>query len=354
LDGFRAAGIEVKVISGDNPHTVAALARQAGLGDDEASLKVISGPELARMDDAEFALAADQVAIFGRITPEQKQRLVKTLRDRGRYVAMTGDGVNDVLALKQAKMSIAMQSGTPATRNVADLVLLGDSFAALPEAFLEGQRIMNSMGDVLRLYLTRILALAINIATVAMLSAGFPYTPAQNSVISIFVLSIPAFALALWAKPSPVPHARILRQLANFVLPASIITAVFLSIVYLWFRITTGDAAYTQLAMTYATITTGLFLVIFVQPPTEFWAGGDRLAGDWRPTLLALALFLVLLVSPVVPVLNSFFGLGALRQPLDALIIGGITLVWMLTLRFTWKVKLFDRYLEVDLQPDMP
>ncbi len=353
LDGFRQAGVQVKIISGDNPHTVAALARQAGL-EDGAPLKVVSGTQLEMMDEAQFTLAAEEAAIFGRITPEQKQRLVKVLRDGGHYVAMTGDGVNDVLALKQAKLSIAMQSGTPATRDVADLVLLGDSFAALPEAFLEGQRIMNSMGDVLRLYLTRILALAITIATVAMLSAGFPYTPAQNSVISVFVLSIPAFALALWAKPGPVPHGSILRQLANFVLPGSIVTAVFLSTVYLWFLITTGDQSYTQLATTYATISTGLLLVIFVQPPTPFWAGGDRLAGDWRPTLLALALFVVLLLSPVVPVLNSFFGLSALRQPLDVLIIAGATLLWMLTLRLTWKAKLFDRYLEVDLQPDAP
>jgi len=159
LDGFRQAGIQVKIISGDNPQTVAALARQAGLGEDDAPLQVVSGFDLAAMDDSQFAQAAGEAAIFGRITPEQKQRLVQVLRDRGRYAAMTGDGVNDVLALKHAKLSIAMQSGTPATRGVADIVLLGDAFSALPEAFLEGQRIMNSMGDVLRLYLTRTQAL---------------------------------------------------------------------------------------------------------------------------------------------------------------------------------------------------
>ena len=351
LDGFRQAGIQVKIISGDNPHTVAALARQAGLGKDGGSLQVVSGLDLAEMDDAQFAQTTGETAIFGRITPEQKQRLVQVLRQRGRYVAMTGDGVNDVLALKHSKLSIAMQSGTPASRGVADIVLLGDAFSALPEAFLEGQRIMNSMGDVLRLYLTRILTLAINIATVSMLAAGYPYTPAQNSVIAIFTLSIPALALALWAKPAPVPHGSVLRQLANFVIPATIVTAPALSLVYAWFYTTTRDIPYSQLMMTYATITTGLFLVVFVQPPIPFFAGGDRLSGDWRPTILALALFVVMLISPVVPILNNFFNLGGLRQPVDALIIGGITLVWMLVLRFTWKLRLFDRYFEVDLQP---
>lgn len=353
LDGFRQAGIQVKIISGDNPHTVAAIARQAGLGEDGASLKVVSGLDLAEMDDVQFAQAAGEAAIFGRITPEQKQRLVQVLRNRGRYVAMTGDGVNDVLALKHSKLSIAMQSGTPASRGVADIVLLGDAFSALPEAFLEGQRIMSSMGDVLRLYLTRIFTLAINIATVSMLAAGYPYTPAQNSVIAIFTLSIPALALALWAKPSPVPHGSVLRQLANFVIPATIVTAPALSLVYAWFYTTTRDIPYSQLMMTYATITTGLFLVVFVQPPIPFFAGGDRLSGDWRPTILALALFVVMLISPAVPVLNDFFSLGGLRQPVDALIIGGVTLVWMLVLRFTWKLRLFDRYLEVNLQPDV-
>jgi cation-transporting ATPase E len=330
---------------------VAALARQAGLGDEDAPQQVVSGLELAAMDDGQFAQIAGEAAIFGRTTPEQKQRLVQALRDRGRYAAMTGDGVNDVLALKHAKLSIAMQSGTPATRGVADIVLLGDAFSALPEAFLEGQRIMNSMGDVLRLYLTRILCLAINIATVSMLAAGFPYTPAQNSVIAIFTLSIPSLALALWARPAPVPHGSVLRQLANFVIPATIITAPALSLVYAWFYTTTRDIPYTQLMMTYATITTGLLLVVFVEPPTRFFAGGDRLAGDWRPTILALGLFVVLLISPWVPVLNDFFSLGGLRQPVDALIIGSVTLVWMLVLRFTWKLKLFDRYFEVELQP---
>jgi cation-transporting ATPase E len=164
------------------------------------------------------------------------------------------------------------------------------------------------------------------------------------------VLSIPSLALALWARPGPVPHGSVMRQLANFVIPATIITAPALSLVYAWFYTTTRDIPYTQLMMTYATITTGLLLVVFVQPPTRFFVGGDRLAGDWRPTILALGLLVVMVISPWVPVLNNFYGLGAPRQPVDALIIGGVTLVWMLVLRFTWKLKLFDRYLGVELQ----
>jgi cation-transporting ATPase E len=349
LDGFREAGVEIKIISGDNPATVLALARQAGMGQQGEAVEIISGPEMGELDEEAFARAAARYTIFGRITPEQKQRLVQALREQGRYVAMTGDGVNDVLALKQAKLSIAMESGAQATRSVADIVLLGDSFAALPEALLEGQRIMNSMGDVLRLYLTRSFALAFLIATISMLAIGFPYTPAQNSVISIFVLTIPAFGLALWAKPGPVPPGGVVRQLVNFVLPAAVVTGSFLFLVYLVFIESTGDWPYTQLALTYATIATGLLLVVFVQPPTGFWVGGDALSGDWRPALLAVGLFVLLLISPYVPILNSFFGLQPLRSIADQAIVAGIVLAWMITLRLVWRHRLVDRYLDVDL-----
>ena len=176
-----------------------------------------------------------------------------------------------------------------------------------------------------------------------------PYTPAQNSMISIFVLTVPAFAFALWAKPGPVPPGGTVRQLVNFVLPASLITGVFLFLIYLVFIETTGDWPYTQLALTYATIATGLLLVVFVQPPSEFWVGGDALSGDWRPTLLAVGLFVVLLASPFVPILNSFFGLQPLRSPVDGAIIAGVVLIWIGALRLTWRHRLIDRYLNVNL-----
>lgn len=349
LEGFRKAGVAVKIISGDNPQTVAALARQAGLATGGAPLRLVTGPALAAMDDPAFAAAVAETDIFGRITPEQKQHIVRTLRDQGRYVGMTGDGVNDVLALKQANLGIAMQSGTPATRNVADIVLMQDSFAALPEALLEGQRIMHGMEDTLRLYLTRIFTLAILIATIAMLGAGFPYTPAQNSVISIFSLTVPAFFLALWAPAGSAPHGMLVRKLLNFVLPATVVTSIFAIGVYLLFMGMTQDWGYTQLALTYASIAMGLLLVIFVQPPTEFWAGGDRLAGDWRPTLLATGLLIVMMISPYIPILRGLFGLDPLRSPTDALVLGGATLVWVFVLHLTWKRRIIDRYLDVDL-----
>jgi len=127
LKGFSEAGIRLKIISGDNPQTVLALAKQAGLRGD---IKAVSGLDLEEMTEAQLGDVAEQSTIFGRITPHQKERLVDALKRRGHYVAMIGDGVNDVLSLKKAHIGIAMQSGTQAARGVADIILMNDSFAA--------------------------------------------------------------------------------------------------------------------------------------------------------------------------------------------------------------------------------
>ena len=131
------------------------------------------GHDLEQLAPAAFADAAEQATVFGRVTPEQKQELVDALRDRGHYVAMVGDGVNDVIALKEAHVGVAMQSGSQAARGVADLVLLNDSFGALPYAFREGQRIINGMHDILRIFMVRIGSKALLIAIVSALG-GLP------------------------------------------------------------------------------------------------------------------------------------------------------------------------------------
>src|SRR5215210_6173643 len=146
LTAFAEAGVDLKIISGDNPETVKALAVQAGF---DPQAKLISGPDLDRLDDGQLDTAAVEYGVFGRITPEQKEGLVEALHAQGRYVAMTGDGVNDVLSLKKADLGIAMQSGSQATRGVADIVLTNDSFAVLPHAITEGQRIIAGMQNVL-------------------------------------------------------------------------------------------------------------------------------------------------------------------------------------------------------------
>jgi cation-transporting ATPase E len=351
LEKFKKVGIEIKILSGDHPDTVVALARQVGVIPAGEPVKAIAGSNLDRMDDAQLARTAVETTIFGRITPQQKERLVRALRSQGHYVAMTGDGVNDVLALKQANLGIAMQSGSQAARTVSAIVLLNDSFAVLPEAFAEGQRIVNGMTDILKLYMTRVLSLALLIVAIAMLGAGFPFSATQNSLLSLLTLSLPAFGLALWARPGPVPKTNLTRRLMHFVMPAVIVTSTAGLIVYLYYFVETGgNTVYAQQALTYAMVAMGLLLLVFVEPPTRVWAGGDTLAGDRRPTLLAVALFVGFAMLVAVPSLRGLYGMALLQTPTDYVSIALLTLAWALGLRYTWRARLVDRYLNINLE----
>ena len=223
LSTFRDNGVDLKVISGDSPETVAALAKQVGFDDD---IKLVSGIELEEMDAVQLAEAAESGTIFGRITPQQKERLVDALRDKGHFVAMMGDGVNDVLSLKKASLSIAMQSGSQATRSVADIVLVEDSFGSLAPAVAEGQRIVNGMMDVLRLYMSRI-SITMLLILSAMVIGVFPVSLRQRPLFTTFTVAIPAVLLALWARPGARPKDSSLgRELLHFIVPPTITTSI--------------------------------------------------------------------------------------------------------------------------------
>src|SRR5690606_12604691 len=152
VERFTGGGVALKIMSGDNPDTVAALARQAGFSEEATA---ISGTALVGLNDEETEKLVDENTIFGRVTPDQKEQLVHALQRRGRFVAMIGDGVNDIPALKAAQVATAMRSGSAATRSVADIVLLEDSFGALSKALLEGQRIRQGMESIFKLFLAR-------------------------------------------------------------------------------------------------------------------------------------------------------------------------------------------------------
>jgi cation-transporting ATPase E len=380
LAGFAKAGIRLKIISGDNPHTVAALAKQAGL---EGDLRVVSGTELAELSESEFAQNAEEITIFGRITPQQKEKLVDMLCRRGHYVAMIGDGVNDVLSLKKANLGIAMQSGSAATRGVADMILLNDSFAALPPAFLEGQRIVNGMSDILRLFLTRALTVAMLIVSCAVVGVGFPYVPKHVTLLTLLTVGIPTLALAAWAR-SGVKRRGLLRSVIHFVMPASLTVFAFALLIFVLIftlvlhelpavGLTTDQlmqytrslgidvssltsqelnaeiaALIARSALTTFTVFTGLLLVIFVEPPLEFFVGGDELSGDTRPMILAGGMLLLFFLILFIPPVRDFFELLVLPLHLY-LIIGAGVVVWMFVVREVWRRRLFDRFLNIDL-----
>lgn len=200
---FGELGVELKVISGDDPRTVAALAKRAELAEEA---KLVSGPELEEMDRDGFDRAAAEATVFGRIKPEQKEGLVDALLRKGKRVAMMGDGVNDVPALKKASLGIAMNGGSSAARDVADMILLKDSFAVLSPAFYEGRRIIGGMTSALYLFLARVATTAMLIVAVTMIGLDFPFDPAQ-AALTTFTVGIPSFFLTLWARPRSWPRS---------------------------------------------------------------------------------------------------------------------------------------------------
>ena len=295
------------------------------------------------MSAAEVRRVAEEATIFGRITPQQKQRLIQALQEQGAYVAMIGDGVNDVLSLKTAQLGIALQSGSQAARGVADLVLLGDAFRALPTAFQEGQRIVNGMQDVMRLLLTRTVYETLLIIGAAMVGAAFPITPKHNSLLGLLTVGLPPLALALWARPGAPPR-RVLHSVIHFILPAACTIALVTLPVYLAYRLTSHDVVVARSALTFATVLCGIALILFVEPPTRWWEGGDVYSGDWRPAILAGGMLALYVLTMFVPFARTFFGL-ALLPVTDVAIIAAVVAVWALALRFAWRRRLFERFL---------
>ncbi len=332
ISRFASAGIGMKIISGDNPETVAALARQAGFPPD---LRSVSGLALDSLSDAELRRVAEETTVFGRITPQQKQRLVRVLRGRGRHVAMIGDGVNDVLALKQADLAIAMRSGSQVTRAVADMVLLDDSFGSLPKAFLEGQRVRRGMLDIIRLFLVRTLSVALVILGATLLGSDFPTTPRQNAVLATLTVGIPTLALAAWARPAQTPRRLILSS-GHFVLPAAVSIAWVGLAIYQFYLSATGDVVEARTALTTTAILCGIVLIPFAQPPTQAFVAGAELSGDWRPTILAVGMLIlygaILALDPV----RDFYELRVLSVA-GYILIAHVVFGWAMALRLIWR-----------------
>jgi cation-transporting ATPase E len=266
---------------------------------------------------------------------------VQLLRNQGHYVAMIGDGVNDVLALKEADVAIAMRSGSSAARHVADMVLLDDSFSVLPTALREGQRIVKGMEDVARLLLTRTLYVGLLVVATQIVGVAFPITPKHNAILALLTVGIPIVGIAAWARPGPPPRS-IARSTVHFVLPAGFTVAVVSLLVYLLYWQWRGDVAVARTALTTAGILCGLVLVAFVEPPTSMWVGGDEYSGDRRPLLLALGLLLAYVGVMAVPHVRSFFELVPLR-PADYGLITAFVAVWAVLLRLIWRTGLAER-----------
>ena len=189
---FREQGVTVKVISGDDPRTAAAVAEKAGLAGAAAH-----AVDVSRLSDDELEAAAEENLVFGRVTPERKQTLVAIMQRQGHHVAMTGDGVNDIPAMKTADCSIAMAGGADAARHAAQLILLDSDFAALPAVVAEGRRVINNISRTAALFLVKTIYSCALSLLLLLLPAGYPFQPIQLTLISSLTIGIPSFFLAM-------------------------------------------------------------------------------------------------------------------------------------------------------------
>lgn len=213
---FQQQGVEIKIISGDNPLTVLRVAGTAGISNYE---KWIDVSKLKTKE--EIAKVANEYTVFGRVSPEQKKLLIAAMQDDGHKVAMTGDGVNDIIAMKQADCSIAMASGSDATAQSSQLVLLDSDFSRLPAIVDEGRRVVNNIQRAASLYLVKnIFSLFLAVFSV-ILMLDYPLNPSQITLISIFTIGIPSFILALGPNSEPI-RGSIMKNVLIASLPAGI------------------------------------------------------------------------------------------------------------------------------------
>ncbi|MCX7542338.1 HAD-IC family P-type ATPase [Corynebacterium sp. P5848] len=269
LGYFAREGVEVKVISGDNAVSVGAVAASLGLEG-----KVVDARELPAADDPDFARQVTEGTVFGRVTPEQKRDMVGVLQAAGHTVAMTGDGVNDVLALKDASIGVAMGSGSPATRSVAQVVLLDNRFATLPHVVAEGRRVIGNIERVANLFLTKTIYSIVLALVVGLFGMTFPFQPIHVTMIGWFTIGIPAFILSLApnherARPGFV--SRVLR----LALPSGLLIGLFT--VAFWILVNPGthapDSAVRQAGTATLTVTLvmALWVLAVVARPYQWW-----------------------------------------------------------------------------------
>lgn len=265
IEYFKENNVDVKVISGDNAITVSYIAERAGI---ENADKYIS---LEGLTDEEVKEAAIKYQVFGRVSPEQKQLLVQALKQSGRTVGMVGDGVNDILALKEADTSIAMASGSEATRNVSHLVLMDSSFASMPKVVSEGRRVINNVQSVAILFLTKTIFSIILAFVVLFLKEPYPITPSQLFIIDFLGIGIPAFFISLQPNDTLV-KGTFLKNVLKTALPGAlaIVTQVFLIITFFNNRLNFTPFEQNALVVITASFTSMVVLYRLLKPFNVF------------------------------------------------------------------------------------
>ncbi|MFC9678394.1 HAD-IC family P-type ATPase [Streptomyces sp. NPDC056948] len=321
LSYFADQSVRAKVISGDNAVSVGAVASKLGLSGTTVDARRLPA------DEDGMARALDDNTVFGRVTPQQKRTMVGALQSRGHTVAMTGDGVNDVLALKDADIGVAMGSGSEATRAVAQIVLLNNSFATLPSVVAEGRRVIGNITRVATLFLVKTVYSVLLAVLVVCSQVEYPFLPRHLTLLSTLTIGVPAFFLALAPnKERARPH--FVRRVMRYAIPGGVVAAAATFATYLIAREHYTGAGELDAETSAATLTLFLIsmwvLAIIARPYT--W---------WRVALVASMAGAFLLVL-VVPWLQHFFALKLVGMTMPWIAVG-IAVAAAATLELTWR-----------------
>ncbi len=272
LEYLRSQKIDLKIISGDNPITVSNIARKAGFDNFESYI------DCSKVKDSELKKIAVKTAIFGRVSPHQKKLIIQTLKKAGRTTAMTGDGVNDILALREADCSIVMAEGDPATRQIANLVLLNSDFNDLPEILFEGRRVVNNIARIAPIFLIKTIYSFI-LAIICILSALlfdknllliFPFIPIQVTLIDQFVEGFPPFVLTFEKNIQPVEKDFIKKSLL-MALPSALMVVFSVIFVRIWGSLNGWIPQEVSTVSYYLLGSIGMLSVIRACLPLNFW-----------------------------------------------------------------------------------
>jgi cation-transporting P-type ATPase E len=291
---FARQDVTVKIVSGDNPTTVGAVAGVLGLRGADETVDARTLPD----DKSELARVLEERNVFGRVTPQQKRTMVGALQSRGHVVAMTGDGVNDTLALKDADIGVAMGTGSAAARAVSQIVLLDNRFSSLPYVVAEGRRVLANVERVANLFLTKTFYALALVLLVGVAGLPFPFLPRHLTVVGTLTIGVPAFFLAL-APSDERARPGFVRRVLRFAIPAGLVAAGASFAAYALAR-SNAESNLTQ-DRTTATITLFLvawFVLLLVARPLVGWKLG-----------LLVAMAVGFLLTLYVPVLQDFFAL---------------------------------------------
>ena len=343
LQAFRDENIQLKVISGDNIETVSAIAAQSGMDVQEPR----TGEQLDAMNDAELEAVVLRSNVFARIEPDTKRRVVQALQSQGHYVAMVGDGVNDVPALKRANLAIVMNDGTQISKDVADIVLLNNAMSTLPRAFREGKEITQTIFGTMKMFLVKNMYSVLLFIFIAFMALPFPITPVQISWATFGTVNLPATLIAFGIL-RPKPMRRFREDVLDFILTGGILGSLMLVIVYvITYFSTERDLATTRSAITVFLTFYGSYIIMSIQgvnfyQPRTFWQNRGIVA---LMTLLAALTILVMYALYSVPNLFDFVPLTWGQHPETIVTITALLMLSIIILAHGMKYRYLLRRL---------